>query len=165
MKTNQPLPRQLPRGGSTATPAGRHGLRLLAVSADATNAVSQIRLGIPLDAMLRRHGGMLRLKSFHECVLSDWLWADIVVLQRAIGAKFRKRMEWLHRRGITVVYEIDDLLMEPADHLIDAQRLKGQSEGVRAMLGRAHAITCSTPLITSRLIRATTSAGDASTSP
>lgn len=126
-------------------------LRLLAVSADITHPLGEIRLGIPLRAAAQQYGWSLRLKSFYACVLSDWLWADIVILQRAMGSRQRRHMQWLRRRGIAVVYEIDDLLTEPAAHLRDAARLRHEYENVRALLRQANAISCSTPRLAQHL--------------
>lgn len=132
-------------------PAHSRTLRLLAVSTEITQPLGEIRLGIPLRAAAQQYGWSLRLKSFYDCVLSDWLWADLVILQRAMGSRQRKRMQWLRRRGIAVVYEIDDLLTEPAAHLLDAARLRHESESVLALLRQANAISCSTPRLAQRL--------------
>lgn len=120
-------------------------LKLLALAEVVAHNLTEIRLSIPLHAAAQQRGWALRLKAYQHCTLADWLWADIVVMERATGMELLQRMLWLRQRGTPVVYEIDDLLTEPADHLLGASHLRQQAENVREIMRQATAISCTTP--------------------
>lgn len=126
-------------------------LNVLAVSGDMASPIAEIRLGIPMRALTLQRGWFVRLKSSRDCTRPDWRWADVVVMQRACAAKDMHRMRWLKARGIPVIYEIDDLLYEPAEHLAHADYMRRDAWRVKQMLSMADAITASTPALAQQL--------------
>lgn len=60
-------------------------------------------------------------------------------------------MEWLQNEGVPVIYEIDDLLTDPASHLISANELKASAPIVSGMLRAADHVSASTPRLVAHL--------------
>lgn len=126
-------------------------MKILALSGDLSQPLSQIRLVVPLERMARREGWPLRCRSFADCLRSDWLWADVVVVQRAMGRKTERLLHDLQSRGIAIVYEIDDLLTEPAPHLMSSSDLASQGDSIRHWLRSVHCISTTTTRLARRL--------------
>lgn len=119
-------------------------MKVLALSREAGASISQIRLARPLGLLASTGALDLRLRSFHQLRRCDAHWADVVILQRATGAQQLGWMQQWQARGLPVVYEIDDLLTEPAVHLAHAGALLQAQPALRAMLARADLITVTT---------------------
>ena len=114
-------------------------LHVLAMAHDVEASISQITL-------LVRDGTIeLRLRGFHQRRLGDGDWADVVVLQRAAGPQHLRWMRDWQARGVAVVYEIDDLLIDPAAHLVQRDALLRAQGDLRGLLAAANLITASTP--------------------
>jgi hypothetical protein len=119
-------------------------LRVLAMAHDPTASISQIRLARPLGLLVEQGLIELRLRGFHQRRLADGDWADLVVLQRASGPEHLRWLQLWQARGVPVVYEIDDLLIDPAPHLAQHDVLQRAQGGLRALLAAADLITAST---------------------
>ncbi|MEY2653813.1 MAG: hypothetical protein RLZZ524_841, partial [Pseudomonadota bacterium] len=99
-------------------------LNILVLAAEPAEIITAIRMVIPLQGLCERRGWSLRRRPFHSVNRRDLRWADVVVVQRATREREAKRMAWLRDQGIAVVYEIDDLLTEPAEHVLGAAHLR-----------------------------------------
>lgn len=124
---------------------------ILVLATDPGSHISGIRLVIPLQRLADRLGWTLRLSPFHAVSRLDLRWADVVVIQRATRSREERVMAWLNAQRIPVIYEIDDLLTEPADHVMGAAELREQAPLVRRMLGMADAVSASTPRLVDEL--------------
>ena len=123
-------------------------INVLALSHDPQSSVAQIRLLRPLQLLVDAGALALRARGFHQLRRSDTHWADIVILQRATGARQLAAMGQWQAAGIPVIYEIDDLLTEPAEHLTQNDALRRAQPALRALLAGANRITASTaPLV------------------
>lgn len=121
---------------------------MLALSHDPQSSVAQIRLLRPLQFLVDAGTLTLRARGFHQLRRSDTHWADIVILQRATGARHLAAMRHWQAAGIPVIYEIDDLLTEPAEHLAQNDALRRAQPALCALLAGANRITASTaPLV------------------
>lgn len=119
-------------------------MRVLAAAADADSLITQIRVATPLQAVLARAGGTLRLESYPFIRLADLAGADLLVAQRGMAPRHLQLMQALRARGGAVIYEIDDLLIEPAPHLLHHQALTRARPWVLQCLAAAHVVTAST---------------------
>lgn len=126
-------------------------MKILAVSSDIESNVSKIRIRIPLEIAGKSNHDIVSIKSFNECQIKDWRTADLVIFQRSTGHEEEQRMTWLKRHGIPVIYEIDDLLFRPADHLITAKSLVKQGTQITRMLALADYVTTSTERLAEQL--------------
>jgi len=119
-------------------------LKILALTSDPRSTITEIRLRTPLEALVQRRGGALRLRALHAATSADLLWAELLIVQRGLGRRalaFERRMTAL---GGRVIYEIDDLLVDPAPHLEHAGAMRAQREQVLACLRAADAVSAST---------------------
>lgn len=124
---------------------------ILVLATDPGSHISGIRLITPLQRLADRLGGTLRLSPFHTVNRRDLRWADVVVIQRATRPREVRLMAWLNAQRIPVIYEIDDLLTAPADHVMGAAELREQAPLVSRMLGMADAVSASTPRLVDEL--------------
>jgi len=124
---------------------------ILVLATDPGSHISGIRLVIPLQRLADRLGWALRLSPFHAVNRRDLRWADVVVIQRATQSREERVMAWLNAQRIPVIYEIDDLLTEPADHVMGAAELRKHAPLVGRMLGMADAVSASTPRLVDEL--------------
>jgi hypothetical protein len=132
---------------------------VLILSDDPHNNLSEIRLGQPLRGLIAQMGWSLRMLPFREFSRQDLRWADVVVMQRATQAREMILMEWLQDQGIPVIYEIDDLLTNPAAHLISMAELVASAPIVTGMLRAADHVSASTPRLVAHLSPMTRSVG------
>lgn len=119
-------------------------MKLLGVSADIASTIADIRIVAPLQALSRQQGHALRLCSLPDCRLADLEWADVLVLQRGLDGHALRLAQRMHRSGGTVVYDIDDLLTDPAPHLQHAARLRSARPWIESLLAEADAVSVST---------------------
>lgn len=128
-------------------------LHVLAMAHDPEASISQIRLARPLGLLAQDGLISLRLRGFHQRHLGDSHWADVVVLQRATSLAQRRWIRHWQAHGVAVVYEIDDLLIEPAAHLVQRHAILQMQGGLRGLLAAADLITASTPPLAEALAR------------
>lgn len=124
---------------------------ILALATDPADNISGIRLTGPLECLAAQPGWGLRLRPYYDINRRDLRWADVVVFQRPTRSREARLMKWLVSQGIPVIYEIDDLLIEPADHVMGAADLRSHAHLVRQMLGMADAVSASTPRLVEQL--------------
>lgn len=120
-------------------------LRVLAVAADPAATITRIRVGDPLSTFLAGQGGELQLRPLHDVPLPALDWADVLVVQRGTAQRHLALMHKAVARSRAVIYEIDDLLTEPAPHLLHALSLQRDARWVSACLAAADLVTVSTP--------------------
>ncbi|MGY0197715.1 glycosyltransferase [Leptothrix sp. BB-4] len=125
--------------------------KVLVLVTNPEDNLAEIRLGQPLRGLARGHGWSLRMLAFHEVNRLDLRWADVVVIQRATRLREVQLMEWLTDQGIPVIYEIDDLITEPADHVISGPDLRAHAHLVNLMLSMADVVSASTPRLVAHL--------------
>jgi hypothetical protein len=119
-------------------------LRVLAVSANPHSTITQVRVARPISELLARQGGELRLRSLHDTPSFELDWCNVLVVQRGMARRHLDLMRTAATMGRAVVYEIDDLLTEPAPHLQHAQALQSGAIWVRKSLEVADVVTLST---------------------
>ena len=122
----------------------REALRVLAVSADPDSTITRVRVTRPISDLLAGQGGELRLRSLHDTPLAELEWCNVLVVQRGMARRHLDLMKTAASMGRAVVYEMDDLLTEPAVHLQHAQALQGGAIWVRKSLELADVVTLST---------------------
>lgn len=119
-------------------------MRLLALSGDVQDLLAQIRLVAPLQALCRREGWSVVLRSFHDCTRADLAAADVLVVQRAMSARALRLQQLMRQRGGAVVYEIDDLLTDPPKHVSNQAALLARQFALRRCLAEADVLAVST---------------------
>lgn len=126
-------------------------MRVLAVAADPASILTDLRIGDPLSAWLAGQGGELRLRPLHDVPRAELAWCDVVVVERGMSRRHLNLMQEAAAMGRAVIYEIDDLLTEPAPHLQHAQALRRGARWVQACLEAADVVTLSTERLRSLL--------------
>jgi O-antigen biosynthesis protein len=134
-----------------APPPQPVGLRVLAVAGDIHDTIAAIRLTTPLAALCREPGWALRERSLHACSPADLAWADALVMQRAVSPRALRLMHEARRQGAWLVHEIDDLLTEPAPHLLGHANALANIGRVTEALGLADAVSASTSRLAAAL--------------
>ncbi len=119
-------------------------MRVLAVAANPASTITRLRVVEPLQAWLAGQGGELRMRPLHDVPLSELDGCDALVVQRGMSRRHVDLMRTAVAMGRAVIYEIDDLLTEPAPHLQQAQALRTGARWVRASLDAADVVTVST---------------------
>jgi len=119
-------------------------MRLLALSGDVLDLLAQIRLVAPLQALCRREGWSVALRSFHDCTRADLAAADVLVVQRAMSARALRLQQLMRQWGGAVVYEIDDLLTDPPKHVSNQAALLARQFALRRCLAEADVLAVST---------------------
>ncbi|MFY9514372.1 MAG: glycosyltransferase [Rubrivivax sp.] len=126
-------------------------MRVLVVAADPASTLTQLRVGRPLSAGLAEQAGELRLRPLHDVPLAALRACDVLVMQRGMSRRHLHLMKTAAAMGRAVIYEIDDLLTEPAPHLQHADALRRGAPWVRACLDAADVVTVSTERLASML--------------
>ncbi len=125
-------------------------IRLCILSSVADNACSAVRLRSPL-AYLEKEG-RVEIRFFpadkkHPPGTEHVDWADMLILQRIKSYRWRSYLKHAAGRGIPVVYEMDDNLLEmPRDHPESKSRAVSKLNRAKFswFLKRADAVTVST---------------------
>ncbi len=125
---------------------------ILILSSDPGHNIFEIRLRQPLRGLAEQMGWSWRALPFDGVHLQDLRWSDVVVIQRATQIRELALIEWLREEGIPVVYEIDDLLTQPAQHLISIDELTASAPVVAGMLSAVDAVSASTPRLVANLL-------------
>ncbi len=126
-------------------------MRLLAVADRIDQTIFEIRLGLPLRTLAAERGWTLRCAAALEVGAEMLAQADVLVLQRGVNARALSLMQAMRRSGGHVVYEIDDLLTEPAPHLGGVARALRNVAAVKACLAAADVTSVSTPRLADAL--------------
>lgn len=119
-------------------------MRVLAVADRVDLPIFEIRLGLPLQTLVAERGWTLHCAALLDVTPGMLAQADVLVLQRGVTARALSLMRAMRRSGGHVVYEIDDLLTEPAPHLGGVERLLRQVATVKACLAAADVASVST---------------------
>lgn len=126
-------------------------MRVLAVGADPGSILTRVRVADPLAAWLQGQGGELRLRPLHDAPLQELEWCDALVVQRGVSRRHFGLLQTAAAMRRATIYEIDDLLTEPAPHLQHAHALARGARWVRASLDAADLVTVSTERLASLL--------------
>jgi len=126
-------------------------MKLLAVADRIDSTIAEIRLGLPLRTLAAERGWALRLCSTLEVDDAALAAADVLVVQRAVTRRSLALIEAMRRGGGHAVYEIDDLLTEPAPHLLGYRQALRQVRWVRRGLAAADVVSVSTPRLAQAL--------------
>ncbi|MGY0197717.1 glycosyltransferase family protein [Leptothrix sp. BB-4] len=119
-------------------------MRLLALAADPGSTLTQVRVSGPLAGGRQAPGVELRLSPLHDTPFAALRQADVVIVERGMSRRHLDLMTAAAASGCAVIYEIDDLLVEPARHLQHADALRRAACWVRASLDAADVVTVST---------------------
>ena len=119
-------------------------LRVLVASADAGSLITQIRLVEPLTAELVRSQGLLSVESFPYITHAALAATDVLVVQRGDAARQWRLMRAAKAYGAAVIYEIDDLLIDPAPYLLHHDAILHSRVWVQRCLAEADLVTVST---------------------
>lgn len=137
---------QQPEAGPSIAPAAPAPavVRVLAVAADPASTITEIRLSTPLAPLVAEGRIVLRLLPWHAVGPADLDGAEVLVAQRPLTARHLRLLRAAHERGLAVIVEIDDLLTQPAPHLLSQAVLQRQAPWVEQALDEADWISVST---------------------
>lgn len=102
----------------------------------------QLRLERPLCSYCDAVGGTLRIGP--GCSQEDLLWADLIVMQRAPSPAMLQAVRDARALGISVVYDMDDLVYELPGFLTAHTDIH-TSKMIGHLIANADITTCSTP--------------------
>jgi hypothetical protein len=136
----------LPQVAPTASAPGAapSGIRVLALAADPASTITEIRLSAPLAPLVSEGRVALRLLPWHAAGLPELEDCAVVIGQRPLTARHLRLLQAAHERGLAVIVEIDDLLTQPAPHLLSRGVLQRQAPWVTRALDEADWISVST---------------------
>ncbi len=126
-------------------------MKILVTGDDVDSTLTHIRLREPLTALAERSGWSVRFVSLHEVRRAQLHEADVLVMQRGMCPRALGLMQHMHASGGRVVYEIDDLLFDAADHLLDHEVLVQRSALVLKALWQADLVTTTTERLATML--------------
>ena len=132
---------------ATASPAQAPppaAIRVLALAADPASTITEIRLSAPLAPLVADGRVALRLLPWHAADPSDLAWCDVLIGQRPLTARHLRLLRAAHEHGVAVIVEIDDLLTQPAPHLLSHDVLQRQAPWVSQALDEADWVSVST---------------------
>lgn len=113
--------------------------------------IAEIRLGLPLRMLATEPGWSLQLRDLWDVTLDDLAAADVLVLQRPVSPRALTLLRRMQAGGGRVICEIDDLLTEPAEHLLGAAQARGLVSLVQRALAAADLVSASTPRLAQAL--------------
>jgi len=119
-------------------------MKILATTTRVQSLIAEIRMIMPLTALTARRGWTLRAEPFHLCSTRDLAWADVLVMQRGTSSRHLRLAQRMLHLGGAVIYEIDDLLTDPADHLLHHAQLRRSARWVERCIAVADIVTAST---------------------
>ncbi len=108
------------------------------------SSLAAVRLRAPLTAWRSRHGGQLRLVPLFDVSDQDLEWADVVIVQRLADESVHELVESIQSRGIPVIFDIDDFLLDVPPFLASAEYCHRNRGHLQAILRCADAVTVST---------------------
>lgn len=118
--------------------------RVLALCQDPASSITRIRLGESLQRLGARGAVQSRLCGFGQWRRADLAWADVLLLQRPLGQHALDLQQRCRSRDLPVVVELDDLLIDPAPHLLQRPLLLEARPRLLALLAAADLLTVST---------------------
>lgn len=113
--------------------------------------LASIRLVNPLNAWMRRHGGRVRIIKFADFQERDLDGIDVAIVQRIIAPSVIRLIRRMQRRGVKVLFDIDDLLTEMPVFLASAVALTEQKHLLEHTLRIVDGITVATDRLAERL--------------
>jgi len=132
---------------ATASPAQAPppaAIRVLALAADPASTITDIRLSAPLAPLVADGRVALRLLPWHAADPSELVRCDVLIGQRPLTARHLRLLRAAHEHGVAVIVEIDDLLTQPAPHLLSHDVLRRQAPWVSKALEEADWVSVST---------------------
>ncbi|MEM7218367.1 MAG: methyltransferase domain-containing protein [Pseudomonadota bacterium] len=123
----------------------REPQRLLCLPPLASSNLYRIRLQDPLRAYAEQRGATLRLGSLRDPQSADIDWAEVAVLQREADEETLTLTRALQARGVPVVFDIDDLLLDVPEHLGAHRHCEAMRPLLLELLTTVDAISVSTP--------------------
>jgi hypothetical protein len=124
---------------------------VLMLAADPASTITEIRLTSPLTPLVAAGRITLRSLAWHECRPTDLDGCDLMIGQRPISARHLRLLQAAHGRGAAVVVDVDDLLTQPAPHLLSHATLARQAPWVLLALDEADRVSVSTPRLAAAL--------------
>ncbi len=125
--------------------------KILVLAAHPASDRCELRLGVPLRSLASERDWHLRMLAFDAVSRPDLRWADVVVIQRATEPREADLLAWLVDQAIPVIYDIDELLVDPPEHLPATAEVQAKASWVRHMLGLANVVTASSPRLVAHL--------------
>lgn len=125
--------------------------KVLVLTAKPGLSITQIRLGEPLAHICRDGALAHRIKGLKDALINDLLWADVVILQREASRVALKWALTTKRMGRWLVFELDDLLFAPAEHLTHRAGILENADRLRKIAALADRISVSTPRLKAAL--------------
>jgi hypothetical protein len=119
-------------------------LKILAISSDIEASISKIRVTTPLKSVQKNGTINIKFKSLHEVDGSDFMWADVSILQRDATQKSIKWLKLAKKLNNFVVFEIDDLLTATPEFLSHHHVTIRNREAIQYALSNADIISAST---------------------
>jgi glycosyltransferase involved in cell wall biosynthesis len=126
------------------SPHASSRLKILATANAVNSNIFDIRVGRPLRALAQQGVIELRSKSIYEVNDLDFLWADVLVLQRNVDARASRLISLCGRMGKVFIFEIDDLLIAPPPFLSIAKEPEEKRRAIRYALAEADVVSTTT---------------------
>jgi O-antigen biosynthesis protein len=127
--------------------------RIVCMVPEMTSGLFILRIKAPLENWANRHGGLV-----HFCILGghkaeDIIWGDVFVFQRLGGTYTIQLMEFLKAHGKSLVFEIDDLLIDFPDFLAHHRGSLEDRQLLLDAIACANVVTTTTPRLYEKLLK------------
>lgn len=119
-------------------------LNVLATANAVNSNIFNIRVGRPLQALAQQGIISLRCKPIYALSDIDFLWSDVLVLQRNVDARASRLISLCERMGKVFVFEIDDLLIAPPPFLSISKEPEEKRRAIRYALAEADVVSTTT---------------------
>jgi len=88
---------------------------IIIFSPDPLSSLTTIRLIKPLYEYASKYSANIKIFNFLQCNTSQLEWADVIILHREINVYEYEFIKLAQKRGIPIIYDIDDLLFQIPD--------------------------------------------------
>ena len=134
-----------------SVPPRSRATRVLALAADPASTITEIRIASPLAPLVAAGRISLLTLAWHEAGPDELDGIELLIGQRPISARHLRLLQAAHERGAAVVVDVDDLLTQPAPHLLSHATLARQAPWVERALDEADCVSASTPRLAEAL--------------
>jgi hypothetical protein len=118
---------------------------VLVLAVEPASLITEIRLGQAWAQLAQSGRWQVQFEAFHLCTSAQLLQADLVIAQRPSICRHHGLLRIAASGPAAIVVELDDLLTEPASHLIHSAFMRAQAVWVQRSLALADLVSVSTP--------------------
>lgn len=109
-----------------------------------SESLLNFRLRFPLNNWASRYGGVVRYRTFDDVLFDDFYWGDVFIFQREVDQELLDLTALLQGFGKTVVFEIDDYLLDLPDFLSHHNLNESRKKNLEKMLQASNALSVTT---------------------